>query len=364
MRKLATVQKIAELRPIDGANAIEVARINGWDIVVKKGDFKVGEMVVFCEVDSFLPIQPEYEFLRKSSYKKMSDGTEGFRLRTIRLRGQLSQGLIIPLNSVFNILQLNQEKYISGVYGVHNHELYPDQIYEGLDVTDLLGITKYEPPIPACLAGQVKGNFPGFLNKTDEERVQNIRSSMYERYRNKGSKYYITEKLDGSSCSIYLRGNEFGVCSRNLNLTETPDNTFWKVARQYNIEEILREHSNYSGFQTICLQGELIGEGVQKNPYKIKGHEFHIFNLYLSDLDYYANIDELIEFTQRYNLKHVPLLYKDINLPENGMECLKLAEGKSQLNENTEREGVVIRHHDCSISFKAISNKFLLKNED
>lgn len=116
MRRLATVQQISELRPIEGADAIEVARINGWDVVVKKGDFKTDEMVVFCEVDSFLPIQPEYEFLRKSSYKKMSDGTEGFRLRTIRLRKTLSQGLIIPLNSVFNILEMNQEKYISGVY--------------------------------------------------------------------------------------------------------------------------------------------------------------------------------------------------------------------------------------------------------
>jgi RNA ligase (TIGR02306 family) len=116
MRRLATVQQIAELLPIEGADAIEVARINGWNVVVKKGEFKVDEMVIFCEVDSFLPIQPEYEFLRKSSYKKMSDGTEGFRLRTIKLRKTLSQGLIIPLNSVFNILEINQEKYISGVY--------------------------------------------------------------------------------------------------------------------------------------------------------------------------------------------------------------------------------------------------------
>lgn len=351
MRRLATVQQISELRPIEGADAIEVARINGWDVVVKKGDFKTDEMVVFCEVDSFLPIQPEYEFLRKSSYKKMSDGTEGFRLRTIRLRGQLSQGLLINYQTLISKLPPDENGHVD----------LPDM---GEDVTEIMGIIKYEPPVPACLAGQAKGNFPGFLNKTDEERVQNIRSSMYERYRNKGNKYYITEKLDGSSCSIYLRGNEFGVCSRNLNLLETPDNTFWKVARQYNIEEILREHSNYSGFQTICLQGELIGEGVQKNPYEIKGHEFHIFNLYFSDLDYYANIDELIEFTQRYNLKHVPLLYKDINLPENSKACLELSEGKSKLNSNAEREGIVIRYFDRSVSFKAISNKFLEKKSD
>lgn len=351
MRKLATVQQIAELLPIEGADAIEVARINGWNVVVKKGDFKVDEMAVFCEVDSFLPIQPEYEFLRKSSYKKMSDGTEGFRLRTIRLRGQLSQGLLINYQTLISKLPSDENGHVD----------LPDV---GEDVTKIMGIIKYEPPIPACLAGQMKGNFPGFLNKTDEERVQNIPISMYERYKNKGKKYYITEKLDGSSCSIYLRGNEFGVCSRNVNLLETEGNTFWKVARQYNIEEILREHSEYTGFQTFALQGEVIGEGIQGNPYNIKGHQFHIFNLFYSDLDYYANIDELIDFSKKYNLKVVPLLYKDINLPENGMECLKLAEGKSALNSNTEREGIVIRYFDRSVSFKAISNKFLLKKDD
>ena len=351
MRRLATVQQIAELLPIEGADAIEVARINGWNVVVKKGDFKVDEMAVFCEVDSFLPIQPEYEFLRKSSYKKMSDGTEGFRLKTIRLRGQLSQGLLINYQTLISKLPPDENGHVD----------LPDV---GEDVTEIMGIVKYEPPIPACLAGQMKGNFPGFLNKTDEERVQNIPSSMYERYKSKGKKYYITEKLDGSSCSIYLRGNEFGVCSRNVNLLETEGNTFWKVARQYNIEEILREHSEYTGFQTFALQGEVIGEGIQGNPYNIKGHQFHIFNLFYSDLDYYATIDELIDFSKKYNLKLVPLLYKDINLPENGMECLKLAESKSALNSNTEREGVVIRYFDRSVSFKAISNKFLLKKDD
>jgi RNA ligase (TIGR02306 family) len=351
MRRLATVQQIAELLPIEGADAIEVARINGWNVVVKKGDFKVDEMAVFCEVDSFLPIQPEYEFLRKSSYKKMSDGTEGFRLKTIRLRGQLSQGLLINYQTLISKLPTDENGRV-------------DLPNVGEDVTEIMGIVKYEPPIPACLAGQMKGNFPGFLNKTDEERVQNIPISMYERYKNKGKKYYITEKLDGSSCSIYLRGNEFGVCSRNINLLETEGNTFWSVARQYNIEEILREHSEYTGFQTFALQGEVIGEGIQGNPYNIKGHQFHIFNLFYSDLDYYANIDELIDFSKKYNLKVVPLLHKDINLPENGMECLKLAEGKSALNSNTEREGVVIRYFDRSVSFKAISNKFLLKKDD
>lgn len=245
--------------------------------------------------------------------------------------------------------------------GVHKMLI---KIYEGLDVTDLLNIVKYEPPVPACLAGQVKGNFPGFLHKTFEERIQNIKSHEYQDYRDKGSQYYITEKLDGSSCSIYLRGNEFGVCSRNMDLKETEGNTFWKVAREQNIEEILRKHAAKTGQQTVCVQGELVGEGVQGNIYNIKGHDFYIYNLYYSDCDQYAPIEELIEFTEEYNLKHVPLLYKDINLPENSKACLELSEGKSKLNDNTEREGIVIRLFDRSVSFKAISNKFLEKKGD
>lgn len=345
MRKLATIQKIAEVQPIEGADKICKYRINNWWIVDQKGAYEVGDKVIYCEIDSFLPVKPEFEFLRKSSYKKLSDGTEGFRLKTIRLRGQLSQGLILKYG-----LLLGENSY------------YP--MMEGQDVSDRLGIVKYEPPVPACLAGQVKGNFPGFLHKTDEERVQNIKDAEYNSYKAKGKKFYFTEKLDGSSCTMYLRGNEFGVCSRNMDLKETDNNTFWKVARKYNIEEVLRKHAEQTGLQTVAVQGELIGEGVQGNPYKIIGHEFHIFNLHYPDADEWACLEELEEFAHDNSLTLVPIVQKNVELPNTINDCLQLAEGKSALNANTEREGIVIRYHDRSISFKAISNKFLLKNGD
>jgi RNA ligase (TIGR02306 family) len=152
-RKLATIRTITNIQPIDGADMIELASVGGWNVVVAKDvGHKVGNKVVYCEIDSFLPIREEFEFLRKSSYKKMGE-QEGFRLKTIKLRGQVSQGLILPI-SVLNPPDTN---------------IYVEP-FEGLDVTEMLGIVKYEPPIPAELAGKVKGQFPSFLRKTDEER--------------------------------------------------------------------------------------------------------------------------------------------------------------------------------------------------
>lgn len=179
-RKLATIRKIKEIRPIEGADAIELAVVDGWNVVVAKNvGHKVGDKVVYCEIDSFLPIREEFEFLRKTSYKKMGN-LEGFRLKTIRLRGQISQGLVLPYSVILS--QQGEDK---------------QDLSEGSDVTEMLGVVKYEPPIPAQLSGQVKGGFPGFLRKTDEERIQNL-EEQYQRWRsNPELSFYATEKLDG-----------------------------------------------------------------------------------------------------------------------------------------------------------------------
>jgi RNA ligase (TIGR02306 family) len=335
-RKLATIRQITNIRPIDGADMIELAIVDGWNVVVAKNvGHKVGDMVVYCEIDSFLPIREEFEFLRKSSYKKMGD-QEGFRLRTIKLRGQISQGLIIPMS-------------IFGDFGW--------TAYEGLDVTERLGIVKYEPPIPAELFGKVKGGFPSFLHKTDEERVQNLVKE-YEEYKlTSKHQFYMTEKLDGSSATFYMNEGEFGVCSRNLELLETEENTFWKVARQLNLEENMKDKGN------ICLQGELIGEGIQGNPYKIKGQTVHFFNGFDIDKQTRMNNNKFLVLLDELELLSVPILGVAILLPDTVEEMLKLAEDKSCLNKLTEREGVVIRSLDNTISFKAISNKFLLNEK-
>ena len=338
-RKLATIRIIDDIRPIEGADMIELVTVDGWNVVVaKQVGHKVGDHVVYCEIDSFLPIREEFEFLRKSSYKKMGD-QEGFRLKTIRLRGQVSQGLILPM-SVF------------GDFGW--------TAYEGLDVTEKLGIVKYEPPIPAELFGKVKGNFPSFIPKTDEERIQNLTKEYGEwKYQSK-HQFYVTEKLDGSSATYYFKDGEFGVCSRNLELLETEGNTFWKVARELNLEENMRATG-----KNISLQGELIGEGIQGNPYKIKGQTVRFFTGF--DIDKYQRISfpELVVMLSDMGLQYVPILNQELGfvLPETVEDMLKYAEGKSLLNDKKEREGVVVRSMDGTISFKAISNKFLLEEK-
>ena len=343
-RKLATIRKITNITPIEGADKIELVTVGGWKVVAAKDvNHKIGDLVVYCEIDSFLPIKEEFEFLRKSSYKKLSDGTEGFRLKTIKLRGQVSQGLILPIKEL-SIFQFASSSNLS----------------EGDDVTNILGITKYEPPIPAELAGKVKGGFPHFIPKTDEERVQNL-SKEYDEWKLQSKhKFYVTEKLDGSSATYYIKDGVFGVCSRNLELLETEGNTFWKVARDLDLENKMKSLN-----MNISLQGELIGEGIQGNPYKIKGQTVRFFTGF--DIDKFERISftQLVVMLMELNLQYVPVLNDEFGfvLPDTIEGMLEYAENKSQLNENTEREGVVVRSMDGTISFKAISNKFLLSEK-
>lgn len=337
-RKLATIRKISNISPIEGADKIEIVSVDGWKVVVAKDvGHKIGDLVVYCEIDSFLPIREEFEFLRKTSYKKMGD-QEGFRLKTIRLRGQVSQGLILPL-SILN-----------------NGEMPGVEV--GDDVTNLLGIVKYEPPIPAELSGKVKGLFPSFLRKTDEERVQNL-AKEYEDYKLHSShKFYVTEKLDGCSATFYLKDGVFGVCSRNLELLQTEENTFWKVAGELKLSELM------SGLSfNICLQGEMIGEGIQGNPYRIKGQTVRFFNAFNIDKQENINFLEFVELCEKLKLKTVPILDFDFTLPSSISDMLDYADSVSELNPNFDREGVVVRSYDRTISFKAISNKFLIKEK-
>jgi RNA ligase (TIGR02306 family) len=224
----------------------------------------------------------------------------------------------------------------------------------------MLDIVKYEPPIPAELAGKVKGNFPSFIPKTDEERIQNL-TKEYEEWKIQSKhQFYVTEKLDGSSATFYVKDGEFGVCSRNLELLETEGNTFWKVARELDLENKMKSLG-----KNISFQGELIGEGIQGNPYKLKGQTIRFFTGY--DIDKRERIG-FIHFTvmiMDMGLKYVPVVNPEFGflLPDTIEEMLQYAEGKSALNPDTEREGVVVRSLDGSISFKAISNTFLLKNE-
>ena len=342
MRKLATIRKIDALRPIPDADAIECAVIGGWTAVVKKGEFEAGDLAVYCEIDSWIPhsLAP---FLSKGKEPRVFDGIQGERLRTMKLRGQLSQGLLLPMSIL---------------------TMVDSELFEGLDVSFPLGIVKYEAPIPAQLAGEVKGMFPGWIQKTDQERVQNL-TEEFDHWLREQHVWEVTEKLDGSSMTVYLRDGEFGVCSRNLELKPSETNSLWKVAVRNDLELKLRRAD-----RNLALQGELIGEGIQGNPYKQKAQEFFLFDIYDIDASKYLTPAERNAFVEEHNIKHVPVLAFGAELWDtlgiNSIDnILKFAEGKSVMGMiGCEREGLVFKSKAMQCSFKAISNKFLLKGGD
>jgi RNA ligase (TIGR02306 family) len=351
MRKLATIRKIDNVKAIPEADKICAYQVGGWWVVDAVGKYKINDLVVFCEVDSFVPTALAPFLTKPGHFAKTysvtnEDGTvttiEGERLRTVKLRGQLSQGLLLPI----------PEDTIKGAGSL---------IADGLDVTDHLGILKWEAPVNAQLAGMARGNFPTAVPKTDQERIQNLTREL-QKWTMDETTWEVTEKLDGSSCTFFMDGEgEFHVCSRNLNLKQDEFNTFWKAAVHYNVESTMRTF----GLLNVAIQGELIGEGIQGNPYGIKGHEFHCFDIYDVKLGQYMKPNDRRATCEFMKIKHVPVIEKNWRLVENTTKLLSIAEGKSVLNVGTEREGLVFKNNkEHNVSFKAISNKFLLKGGD
>lgn len=352
MRKMASIQIIREITPIEGADAIELSHVNGWSAVTKKGEFKKGDKVIFCEIDSWIPhhLAP---FLSKGKEPREYLGVMGERLRTVKLRGQLSQGLILPLNLI--------EKELSFLYD------------EGEDMSETLGIVKYEPPIPVQLSGLVKGNFPSLVTKTDEERVQNIRG--IENYLDEV--FVETEKLHGTSVSFVLNeSNELEVCSRNLSLKQDENNLYWKLAKVNNALDMLNTVKNYYEAEgtvvvTVAIQGEGVGQGVQKGwEYGIQIPEFFMFTIQVNGVKI-PEEDYQMFSNGGLNVRSVPVVKKTtireiVGDVENiGSALLMYVEGKSALDGKTIREGSVFRSmNDSSVSFKVVSNQFLLKGGD
>jgi RNA ligase (TIGR02306 family) len=348
MRKLATIRRIDELNPIEGADKIEVAVIGGWKVVAQKGLYNVGNFAVYFEIDSWIPTELA-PFLSKGKDPREFEGVRGERLRTIKLRGQLSQGLLIPLSEIY--------EHVGGqIFGEICEE-------EGADLTELLGIKKWEKPMNAQLAGVCKGNFPSLIPKTDQERCQNLKKEIVAA-NEAGLKFEITEKLEGSSMTVYQIKGEFGVCSRNMDLKETEGNSFWATARKDGIQEKMAAVDEYWDF---AIQGELIGPGIQGNIYNLKECEFRVFDVYNIQAGEYMLPQDRRRLIEKMGLKHVPVLaytadmYDTLGITDIP-QLLTFAEGKSVLGDITgpEREGIVFKQVDGGMSFKAISNKYLL----
>ena len=374
MRKLAHVEKIVSIQPIDGADRIEVATVLGWQVVVKKDEFKVGDKVVYIEIDSRVPNDnPYFAFLADRNYK----------VKSIKLRKQISQGLIVPM------------------------EVLPSGEYEeGADVTDVLGIKKIEEDFKQpklnkedelkrrhrkltnkkwfkylmkyewfrsvafkfLLPKKKKSGWPAWIVKTDEERVQNMPWVLQKK-----EPFFCTEKLDGTSTtfSLHKEGHKwkFYVCSRNVvqedinqknyHTTDDIGNVYWEMAMKYNIEKVLYKLvDDLDAQEYVTIQGETIGEGIQKNKYELKGRDFYAFNIIYDDIKLTPNLVDT--HTEVNGLKSVPILSCDYILPDTIDELMEFVTGNSKLH-NTLREGIVFRNYDMTISFKCVSNKFLLK---
>jgi RNA ligase (TIGR02306 family) len=354
---MATVRKIDEIRPIPGADAIECAVVGGWTCVVKKDEFTAGDLAVYCEIDSFIPTEIAPFLTRAGHHAKTFEGIQGERLRTVKLRGQLSQGLLLPLNT--KELPNATIHYITS--GGVRHP-----VYQGDDVSELLGILKYEAPVPAQLAGEVRGNFPSRIPKTDQERIQNLKREL-EQWMQDGLTFEVTEKLDGSSMTVYCLDGEFGVCSRNLDLKYNLDNTFWSVALAYKLDNVLMAVGNKA------IQGELVGPGIQGNKYKLTHPQFFVYDIYDVDAGRYFTPQQRMEFCDTWDIAHCPVITSSLNVAGAYGEwitdfpierMLAEAEGKSAICCDAEREGLVFKCNEREVSFKAISNKFLMRGGD
>ena len=359
-RKLGSIQKIYNVNDIINADKIQVVNVLGWECVVQKDEFKIGDLVVYVEPDSILPEKPEFEFLRSKK----------FRIKTIRLKKQVSQGICFPLS----ILPKGKYK-------------------EGDDVTDIIDIKKYDPelsketrmfedsksknPIIKYLmkykwyrklfVTRVKKGWPNFMVKTDEHRIQVVNFVLQNC---KDVKLTATEKLDGQSASyglLRLKRKwyqvedkfQYFVCSRNIHLKTKHECNYWKIADKYDIKNVLMDVIGEQDF--VYIQGEIIGPGIQKNKYKLKEIDFRIFNLiYSYEKISYDIMMPVIDFNE---MKAVPLVSEDFKLKDSIKECIELAKGKSKLAD-IEREGIVVRNEEKNISFKIINPNFILKHQD
>ena len=326
MRKMASVQRVLEKKSIVGADLIEAYRVNGWWVVDKKGAYEVGDLVVYCEVDSWIPHTLAPFLTKPGHYPREYLGVEGERLRTVKLKGQLSQGLLLPL--------------------------VEDNSEEGQDFSEILGITKWEDT--RYMANMdARGNFPDFIPKTDQERVQNLDRTLEKYF---GQSFEVTVKRDGSSLTAFVNGEESGVCSRNVNLKETEDSAFWAAANSLSlIPKILSTGRN------LALQGELMSQKIQGNYEKVQGIEWNCFDIYDIDTQEYLLPKERRELCKQLRIPHIKVVEEDFVLCHNVDQLLEMAEGPG-VNAGVKREGLVFKQNNGQFSFKAISNSYLLKH--
>ena len=361
MRKLASIKLISDIQPIDGKDRIELAIVDGWQVIVKKGEYIVWDKTIFIEIDSVLPEKPEYEFLKSKNY----------RIKTMKLGGVLSQGICFPLSLLPTDIEYTPEQDVTDLLGIVQYSTIRDVESEDTNKVDN---KKFQHPVfkflfrsklirKLLLPKKENKGFPDFIHKTDETRIQNIPFVL----RNKNQKYIVREKIDGQSGTFFLRklpnkwfwkkeSFDFGVCSRNLRLWTENSSSYWYVAKKYNIKNVLEQLIGDNEF--VAIQGECVASNVQGNKYKVTEPDLYAFNLIYPDGKVDCISGEAI--LKQFGIKWCPLISKQYTLPDSVNELLDYATGKSVLS-NTLREGIVLRNYDKNTSFKAVSPEFLIK---
>lgn len=351
MRKLVSIQKIHEINPILDADFIEEVVVGGWHTIAKKGEFKTGDLGIFFEIDSLL--NPELAWVKEhASFME----ARKWRVKTLKMKQVLSQGLALPL-SILDMVEMDQSIPIE----------------EDVELTEILGVIKYEVPEvtggSGFISGRSRGNFPTYLiSKTDETRIQSVLRCLDEI---RGHPYYISIKCDGTSGTfLYIDEDDFAVCSRNNMKAEDTACVYWKVAEKYRLKEKLRDFEWNGARKRIGLQGECCGIGIQKNKLGLADNDLFIFNVYDIDERRFFNLDEFLAICNKLELKTVPILEVGDSFNYSLEDLLEKAEGKYE-GTNNEREGIVIRPQfemyseklKGRMSFKTINNKFLLKEK-
>lgn len=346
-RKLASVQKIWNIEPIEGADRIEVVSVLGWKCVAKKGEFQIGDLCVYFEVDSFLPVCEKFEFLRNSCYKQNDLMGEGFLLRTQKFRGQISQGLALPLSILPPDTAQNASPQI------------------GDDVTKILGVRKWSMPEVATGSGTAIGPMPYGIPKTDEIRVQ-AEPGLIEEF--KGVPYYISTKMDGTSVTMYLIDGKFGVCGRNFEYADDEKCPFWKFVHKNGIREKIKAGAAAVKLKNFAIQGEFCGEGIQKNRLKLFAPNWFVFTLIDMNNRRRLGLEDMLKFCEASGISHVPIEETGEQLPYTTVaEFIERARGKYESGHH--KEGIVIRPQspiyssiaEGPLSMKVINNDYLLK---
>lgn len=352
MRKLVSIQRIKNIQPIEGADNIVSASVLGWNCVVRKEQFCEGDLCVYFEIDSFLPEHEFYKnsetfsFLVKTSFKSTDWQGNGYRIRTQKLRGRISQGVAFPISVLKEIGTTFSNKTV--------------KLTEGEDVTDIFGVEKFDPPEFNSGVGKVKNPLSYGIYKTDETRIQ-ASPDIIEELR--GKPYYITSKMDGTSVTMYTKDNQFGITGHEKEFILDDDCLFYLYAKKYHFMEKLQKLN-----KNIAFQGEFCGPGIQENRCGLKDYQWYVFNIQDLDTLNFLPYQEFITICKELNIATVPIVETGEAFHYTEEELLEKADGLYPSGKR--REGIVIRPQEemysktlnARLSFKVINNKYLLKN--